>query len=228
MAILFGVFAVLALLVALRVVMSGGSLAGTIAPVAALLIAGLIFVVLSHEFFDALPALHAAQVVFYIISGLALTGALGVVFSRDVVHAALFLIMTLLMTAGVFVLISSEFLGLVQILLYGGAVTILVIFALMLTRARESTLKLNGSQWPFGLIAATGLASVLILMVRRTNWPGDAAAPTLIGIDRIGNALFNDYAVPFEIASLVLLVALVGAIVIARTEDAEASGDTSA
>jgi len=109
----------------------------------------------------------------------------------------------------------------VQILLYGGAVSILVIFALMLTRARESTVKLNGSQWPVGLVTAIGLGAVLVLMVRRTDWPGDAATPTLIGIDKIGTALFNDYALPFEIASLVLIVALVGAIVIARAEEAQ-------
>jgi len=222
MEVLFGVFAVLALLVALRVVFSGGnSVLTTMAPVGGLLSAGLVFLILSQEFTDSISSLHAAQVVFYMVGGLALTGGLGVVFSRDIVHAALFLIMTLLMTAGVFVLVSAEFLGLVQILLYGGAVSILVIFALMLTRARESTVKLNGSQWPVGLVTAIGLGAVLVLMVRRTDWPGDAATPTLIGIDKIGTALFNDYALPFEIASLVLIVALVGAIVIARAEEAQ-------
>jgi len=219
MEILFGVFAVLAFIAALRVVFASNSLVATLAPVLVLLTAGVVFILLSHEFTDVFSAVHAAQVMFYIVAALALAGGMGVVFSQDIVHAALFLIMTLLMTAGVFVLVSAEFLGLVQILLYGGAVTILVIFALMLTRARESTAKLNGSQWPFGLVAAAGLAAVLVLMMRRTDWPGDAAQPTYVGLEKIGTALFNDYALPFEIASLVLLVALVGAIVIARSED---------
>jgi len=59
----------------------------------------------------------------------------------------------------------------------------------------------------------------LVLMVRRTVWAGSAASLDPIGVDKIGNALFGDFAIPFEIASLVLLVALIGAIVIARTEE---------
>lgn len=220
MQVLFGAFAVLAFVAALRLVFATNALGTTLAPVALLLVAGLVFVVLSHEFTNTISSLHAAQVVFYIVGGLALAGGMGVVFSQDIVHAALFLVMTLLMTAGVFVLISAEFLGLVQILLYGGAVTILVIFALMLTRARESTAKLQGSQWPLGLVAAAGLGAVLVLMAGKTVWPGNTDQVTVTGIEKIGTALFNDYAVPFEVASLVLLVALIGAIVIARSEEA--------
>src|SRR5712691_841524 len=104
------------------------------------------------------------QVIFYIIAALAIVGALGVVFSSDIVHAALFLVMALLMAAGVFVLLSAEFLGLVQILIYGGAVTILVIFALMLTRARQLQMRLNGAQQPFALVAGVILAAGLIFM----------------------------------------------------------------
>lgn len=220
MEVLFGVFAALAFIAALRIVFSGGGLISTLAPIALLLLIGLVFIVLSHEFTDSISSVHAQQIMFYMVGGLAVAGGMGVVFSRDIVHAALFLIMTLLMTAGVFVLIAAEFLALVQILLYGGAVVILVIFALMITRAREARVSLNGSQWPFGLAAGIGLAAVLILMVRKTNFStGVNASLNAVGIDRIGNVLFNDYAIPFEIASLVLLVALIGAIVIARGDD---------
>lgn len=219
MEVLFGIFAVLAFLTALRVVFAGNSLSTTLAPVAVLLLAGLVLIILSHEFTNSIASLHANQVIFYMVAALALTGGMGVVFSRDIVHAALFLVMTLLMTAAVFILISSEFLALVQILLYGGAVVILIVFALMLTRANEKRVRLTGPQWPIGLTAAVALGAVLVLMARRTTWAPVSGAPTFFGIDRIGVALFNDYALPFEIASLVLLVALVGAIVIARTED---------
>ena len=221
MEVLFGVFAALALLTALRVVFSGGnSVLSTMAPVAFLLLCGLVFIILSHEYTNSISSLHAQQVLFYMVGGLALTGGLGVVFSTDLVHAALFLIMTLLMTAGVFVLVSAEFLAIVQILLYGGAVVILVIFALMLTRARETgKVQLNGSQWPWGLLTGAGLGAVLILMVARTTWRGNENVINAVPIEQIGGALFDTYAIPFEIASLVLIVALVGAIVIARTED---------
>src|SRR6476646_3359885 len=109
--------------------------------------------------------MSAEQVLFYLIAAIAIAGALGVVFSSDIVHAALFLVLALLMTAGIFVLMSAEFLGLVQILIYGGAVTILVIFALMLTRARQMRLRLNGSQLPFAAVAGLVLAALLIYMI---------------------------------------------------------------
>ncbi|HLZ68470.1 MAG TPA: NADH-quinone oxidoreductase subunit J [Dehalococcoidia bacterium] len=220
MEVLFGVFAALAFIAALRLVYATNSVQTTLAPLIVLLLVGLLFVILSHEFTDTISALHAPQVVFYMVGGLALAGGMGVVFANDLVHAALFLIMTLLMTAGVFVLVSAEFLGLVQILLYGGAVSILIIFALMLTRARETqALRLNGPQWPFALVTGGGLGAVLILMVARVDtWKG-LTDTTYKTINDIGNALFDTYALPFEIASLVLIVALVGAIVIARAEE---------
>jgi NADH-quinone oxidoreductase subunit J len=159
------------------------------------------------------------QVVFYIVAAIAIVGAIGVVSSRDIVHAALFLVLALLMTAGVFVLLSAEFIGLVQILIYGGAVTILFIFALMLTRARQMRMRLNGSQQPFGVVAALVVAVGLIYMVLQTAWPGTTDHVNVVSFERFGNELFSVYSVPFELASLVLLVALVGAVVIARSED---------
>jgi NADH:ubiquinone oxidoreductase subunit 6 (subunit J) len=159
------------------------------------------------------------QAIFYVVAALAVIGALGVVSSGDVVHAALFLVLALLMTAGAFVLLSAEFLGLVQILIYGGAVTILVIFALMLTRARQMRMRLNGSQQPLAVVAAIIVAAGLIFMVLATAWPGPRDHLTLVPFEQFGSELFNVYSVPFELASLVLLVALVGAVVIARSED---------
>ncbi len=159
------------------------------------------------------------QVVFYVIAALAIIGALGVVFSGDVVHSALFLVLTLLMTAGVFVLLSAEFLGLVQILIYGGAVTILIIFALMLTRARQLRMRLNGGQQPFAVVAGLILAGALIYMIVQTAWPGATDRISVVPFERFGTELFGVYTVPFELASLVLLVALVGAVIIARSED---------
>jgi NADH-quinone oxidoreductase subunit J len=159
------------------------------------------------------------QIIFYILAIIALLGALGVVFSGDIVHSALFLVLALLMTAGVFVVLSAEFLGLVQILIYGGAVTILVIFALMLTRARQMRLRLNGAQQPFALVAGIVLAALLIYMFLSTAWPGATDRLTVVPFDQFGTELFRTYSVPFEVASLVLLVALIGAVVIARSED---------
>jgi NADH-quinone oxidoreductase subunit J len=163
-----------------------------------------------------------AQLIFYIIAALAVAGGLGVVFMRNAVYAALFLILNLLAVAGLYILLASEFLALVQILVYGGAVTVIFLFALMLTRVADMSETLIGSQWPAAAAVSALLGGLLVTAVGTSDWPGDAAGEvTRIPFPTLGDALFNQWAAPFEIASLVLLVALVGAIVIARQEEGE-------
>jgi NADH-quinone oxidoreductase subunit J len=161
------------------------------------------------------------QVFFDIMAATVIIGALGVVLVRNVVHASLFLIMALVGTAGVYLLLSVEFLALVQVLVYGGAVTVLILFALMLTRARELQERLDGDQKPLAAVAALALLGALIAMVNQTVWPRDINQLTVVPFNSIGDALFNRWAVPFEVASGVLLVALAGAIVIAMQEEGE-------
>ena len=163
-----------------------------------------------------------AQVIFYLIAALAVGGALGVVLARNAVYAVLFLIMALLAVAGVYILLGSEFLALVQVLIYAGAVTVLLLFALMLTRATDVADSMTGAQLPLAAVVSMLLGGLLIVTVTTSNWPGDADGMiTRVLFEDLGEALFTQWAVPFEIASLVLLVALVGAIVIAREEEGE-------
>jgi NADH-quinone oxidoreductase subunit J len=163
-----------------------------------------------------------AQGIFYLIAALAVAGGLGVVLLRNAVYAALFLILTLLSVAGIYILLASEFLALVQVLIYGGAVTVLLIFALMLTRTADLPETMVGAQWPAAAFASSLLAGLLIAAVATSNWPGDADGMiTRVLFEDLGNALFRRWAVPFEVASLVLLVALVGAIVLAQQEEGE-------
>jgi NADH-quinone oxidoreductase subunit J len=163
-----------------------------------------------------------AQLIFYIIASLAVAGALGVVLARSAVYAALALIVSLLMVAGFYVLLASEFLALVQVLIYAGAVTVLLLFALMLTRVADLPQTMVGTQWPVALGVSGLLAGLLIATVGTSNWPGDAAGEiTTVPFEVVGDALFRQWAVPFEIASLVLLVALIGAIILAREEEGE-------
>ncbi len=163
-----------------------------------------------------------AQGVFYVIAALAVGGALGVVLMRSTVYAALFLILALLAVAGIYILLASEFLALVQVLIYGGAVTVLLLFALMLTRTGDLPETMVGAQWPAAALAASVLMGLLIATVATSDWPGDAAGQiTVVPFQTLGEALFRQWAVPFEVASLVLLVALVGAIVLARQEEGE-------
>ena len=159
--------------------------------------------------------------IFYLVAALTVIGALGVVLARNVVHSALFLILSLLAVAGVFILLSAEFLAIVQVLIYGGAVTILVLFAMMLTRVRDMPQALDGPQRPLAALAAGAFMGISILAVVSTDWPGETEKITVIPFEELGRALFRTWAIPFEIASLVLLVALVGAIILARGEEGE-------
>jgi NADH-quinone oxidoreductase subunit J len=161
------------------------------------------------------------QVFFDVMAATVIVGALGVVLVRNVVYAALMLIVSLMGVAGLYILLSVEFLALVQVLIYGGAVTVLILFALMLTRVQDLKQHLDGDQRPLAAVAALALLGAFATMVYKTTWPRDINQVTVIPFNDIGTALFNRWAVPFEIASGVLLVALVGAIVLSLQEEGE-------
>lgn len=154
---------------------------------------------------------------FVIVAIFTLGGAIGVVATRNVVHAALFLLLSLLGAAGAYLLLFAEFLALVQVLIYGGAVIIVVLFAVMLTRSSEYPRITDNPQWPLALLTSAVLAAVL----GAAFWlaPEIAAEPQAPAFTELGSALFTKWALPFEIASLVLLVALIGAIIIARQQN---------
>ena len=161
------------------------------------------------------------EIIFYFVAAVTVLGALGVVLARNVVHSALFLILALLAVAGVFILLSAEFLAIVQILIYGGAVTILILFVMMLTRVRDMPQALDGPQRPFAALAAGAFLALSVLAAVSSDWPGETEKITVVPFREMGEALFRDWAVPFEVASLVLLVALIGAIILARSEEGE-------
>ena len=164
-----------------------------------------------------------AELVFYLLALVAIIAAIGVVTVPNIVHGAMFLILSLVCTAGFYILLSSEFLALVQVLIYAGAVATIVLFGLMLTRSGEGLPSVGvGSQWPLGLLASGALAVTLVIAVLDSTWPRDPGKVTLVSINTLGGALFRDWLLPFEVASLVLLVALVGAVVIAHQEEGEA------
>ena len=156
------------------------------------------------------------SVLFYVVSAVTLLAAFGVVTSRNIVHAALFLLAALGGVAGFFVLLYAEFLALVQILIYGGAVTIVILFALMLTRNSEYQVDSETKRWPVAAVTSIGLfaimAAAFVLDADRYNSSVREGVP----LETLARDLFVDWAVPFEIASIVLLVALVGAVVIGR------------
>ncbi len=171
--------------------------------------------------------MELGAVAFYAVAGASLVAALGVVITRHVVYSALLLILSLSLTGLVYLLLLADFLALVQILIYGGTVSVLLLFALMLTRPEDGAV-LNHRGWPLAAVGALLLLGALLFGVLTTDWtgatPGPAAPPSRVSVEELGEALYSTWAVPFEVASLVLLVALLGALQIARSTDAPAGG----
>lgn len=162
-------------------------------------------------------ALSVEQVFFYLISAVVIGSALGVVLLNNVVHSALLLVAALVATAGLYIILRVEFIALVQVLLYAGGVIVLLLFALMMTRGRDAPQQLSGSQRPFAVVAGVALFVVLAAAALASSWTQPEEL-TGVPFEAIGQSLFSTWAIPFEIASLVLLAALIGAIVIARQE----------
>ena len=144
-----------------------------------------------------------------------LGGGLGVVASRNIVHAALFLLLSLAAVAGAYLLLFAEFLALVQVLIYGGAITIVLLFAIMLTRGRDYPFISDNRQWPLAILASLATFGVLLasFLVNKVPW-AEPKAEDMNFVEDLAEPLFTTWAIPFEIASLVLVVALIGAIVI--------------
>ena len=164
--------------------------------------------------------MSTAQVLFILVSAVMLFSAVMVVSVRRMMHAALWLIVTLLGVAVLFVLLQTGFFAVVQVLVYIGAISILIIFAVMLTRQvmSEKDPQLNRG-WVAGLAAAGGLMVILALVIR--DFPNSGATvmgnPTAGDVAALGQALAdpNGFAIPFEVASILLVAALIGTIYIA-------------
>jgi len=161
-----------------------------------------------------------SPIAFIILSIITLGAALAVVTSKNLFHSALFLILSFVGVAGLYILLEAGFLAAVQILVYVGAISILIIFAIMLTRrlmARE--LVQRNTQWGISGLVALLLFAVLGFVLLRVDWPVVVRDVSTESISILGQELMGTYAVPFEVASVLLLVALVGSIIIARERE---------
>ena len=155
-------------------------------------------------------------VLFYVTGALTLGGALVVVMSRNIVYAAFGLLASMVGVAGLFLLAFAEFLALAQLLIYGGAIVIVILFALMLTRIEDFESLSDHPQWPIAAIVAIAVFGVIAATIVGTAVPASERAVSL-SFTALGTSLFTEWAVAFEVASLVLLVALIGAVVMVRT-----------
>ncbi|MFN0095654.1 MAG: NADH-quinone oxidoreductase subunit J [Dehalococcoidia bacterium] len=157
---------------------------------------------------------------FYALSALTLIAAGGVMVSRNLMHAVLFLIVTFIGVAGFFILLSAEFLAMAQVIIYVGAIAVLVLFAILLT---PRSLRDNGETkmaLPAAMLAAV-LAAITMFVVHDTDWNQVEQSPDL-AVAEIGDALLNTWVVPFELASVLLTAALIGSIMLVRSPEEEA------
>jgi NADH-quinone oxidoreductase subunit J len=161
-----------------------------------------------------------AVLLFLLLSELAVFSALLVVSTDQLVHSALWLVITLGSVAGCYLLLTAEFVAWVQVLIYIGAVVVLLLFALMLTRAPTGPGSAENTGNRF-LAAGVGLAaSCALAATMYAGFEGEHIEGRRIGsAGAIGDALFHDWVLGFEILSVVLLAALVGAIVLTRSGD---------
>jgi NADH-quinone oxidoreductase subunit J len=163
-------------------------------------------------------------ILFYVFAVTTLGGALLTVTRRNPVHCAIALILAMLGIAGEFLLAGAEFLFAVQILLYIGGVMVLFLFVMMLMNL-EQTIKLRAysRQWPVAIAAVLSVAALLAFLLLRgaRELPSPAAAPINSNgnTERVADVLFYQYALPFEAASLLLLVAIVGAVLMAKKKE---------
>jgi NAD(P)H-quinone oxidoreductase subunit 6 len=158
---------------------------------------------------------------FALLAVMMLGAALGVVLISNVVYSAFLLAGTFISVAGLYLLLNADFVALAQVLVYVGAVNVLIIFAIMLVNKREDFMPIPNS-WvrkSATAIVCLGLFALLSAMVLATPWAisTEATAPTG-SIVAIGKHFFTDFLLPFELASVLLLVALIGAVVLARRE----------
>jgi len=156
---------------------------------------------------------------FYAIAGFTVISALGVALSTNVVYSAMALMGTLIGASGIYVFLAADFVAVVQLLVYVGGILVLTLFAIMLTHQIAEVQVSNrsvGRLPAFALVLLVGVAMGVAMF--RAPWhvePLGEATPTTYGI---GDSFLNQYLLPFELASIVLLTALVGAIVLSRKE----------
>lgn len=155
---------------------------------------------------------------FYLYALVALAGALGLVVARKLSHAIMYLFAAVFAIAALFLLLDAEFLAAMQLFVYGGAVTVLMLFALMLSgESAEDPVRLSRRVvWVSGIVCAAFFA-LLIVTIGWAKWP--LAPAQAIDTASIATILFSRYLVPFEIAGLALTIALIGAIVMSRDGD---------
>ncbi|PCD07534.1 NADH:ubiquinone oxidoreductase subunit J [Peribacillus simplex] len=167
-------------------------------------------------------SLSGELIAFIGLALVAIVGGVLLITLTKVVHMVIALVFTFLGIAGIYMLLSAEFVAIVQILIYSGAITIVMLFGIMLTKHQENDAPAKGGWGNFSLLAAiAGFAVAVYLGIYNLDIPVQPTALHEENTRQIGIELFSKYVIPFEVMSVLLLVALVGAIVLAKKDDEE-------
>ena len=160
----------------------------------------------------------AQEIVFVVLAAIGGIGAIRLVTARNVVHAALYLVVTLAMVGATYLLVAAEFLAWVQVLIYVGAIVVLVLFSLMLTKAPIGRDTLDNQQRGLAALVGVGVLVGLVFLLQ-DQFGGVRVTLQPVRTSQIGESLFRDFVLPFEVVSVLLLAALIGAVVIARKDE---------
>lgn len=163
------------------------------------------------------------QAIFIYFAFVIIISAILMITRRNPVHSVLFMLLLFFHIAGIFVLLNAEFLAAVQLIVYAGAILILYLFVVMLLNIdRESTAPRANKYWPWGAAFGLIIFAEICLLVARGSFPAsEGRSMSTVGVKELGMELYGKYLVPFEIASVILLVGLVGAVMLAKKSDKE-------
>lgn len=159
-------------------------------------------------------------IIFFALAALAVIGALSLIFQKHPIHSALSLIVVMVALAGLYLLMGAEFVAAVQIIVYGGAIMVLFIFVIMLLNAGvEEHTSISKMAGPLGILLAMVLTGVIGVAILKGSGAMQAAQPGAIASTKgISTMLFQDFVYPFELTSFLILVAIMGALVLAQRE----------
>jgi NADH-quinone oxidoreductase subunit J len=161
----------------------------------------------------------APAIIFFLLAGIALAGAVSLILQRHPIHSALSLIVVMVALAGLYLLLGAEFVAAVQIIVYGGAIMVLFVFVIMLLNAgAEERTNLSRMARRVGLPLGFFLAFELVYWVARAGPAGSSAQTAASSTRELSKLLFQKYALPFELTSILILIAILGAVVLAQRE----------
>jgi NADH-quinone oxidoreductase subunit J len=160
------------------------------------------------------------DILFYCLALLTVVSAAWVAFSRNIVHSAFALLGTFFGVAGLYVFLSADFLAVVQALVYVGGILVLILFAVMLTgRIGDVKVTNRSAGMVPGLLLLVMMVALLAGLAVHTPWPVAEPGPAAPTTAAVGNALLTTYVLPFEVISVLLIAALIGAVTLVRKEE---------